>query len=112
MPGRCARDVRDRNVAQTRDLLGNVPDPCGLVALAAIGHRREVRTVGFDQHAIERDAPCDILEIKRILERDDARKGDVKSEIERSLRDVPVGDVARATTENFFRLFGIAPDAL
>lgn len=50
-------DLFDRDVAQTCDLLGDVLDVTRLVDLAAIQRRRQVGRIGFDEQAIERDAP-------------------------------------------------------
>ena len=82
-------DGFDGEVAQPRDLLADVAHEGGLVALAAIGDGREIGAVGFDQQAVERHAARDLLQLDRVLERDDAREGDVEAEVERALRDVP-----------------------
>ena len=94
------RSTSTGTVAQPRDLLGDMPHERRLVALAAIRHRREIRAVGLDQHAVERHAPRDVLQLDRVLERDDARERDVEAEVERGARDVPrlgeaVHDAAR-----------------
>ncbi|MPM97788.1 hypothetical protein SDC9_144965 [bioreactor metagenome] len=51
--------------------------------LAAIGNRRQVWGIGLDQQTIERAFLCNILDGLRILERDDARKGKMKPEVQR-----------------------------
>src|SRR5690349_16626755 len=87
-----ARGLADRlrgSAAQARDLLADVANESGLVALAAIRYRREVRAVGFDQHALERHATRNVLQLDRVLEGDDARERNVKPEVERALCDVP-----------------------
>ena len=83
------RDLLERNAAQPRDLRRDVRHKGRLVALAAKRHRREIGRVGLDQHAIERHAPRDVLDVERVLERDDARERDVEAEVERGPRDVP-----------------------
>ena len=72
------------DAAQPRDRLADMAHPRRLVALAAVRHRREVGTVGLDQHAVERNAARDLLQLDRVLERDDARERDVEAEVERA----------------------------
>src|SRR5690242_12509405 len=79
----------DRNLAQACDLTGNMGDERRLVALAAIRHRRKIRTVGFDQHPVERHALRNILHRGGVLERHDAGERDVETKVERLRGDVP-----------------------
>src|SRR5438105_8372527 len=82
-------DLSQWHVAKTCDFFGDITDVRGLVELTAERHRRQIRRVGLDQHPVERYAPRDILDLLRILESDNAGKGNVKSEIESALCDLP-----------------------
>jgi hypothetical protein len=62
--------------ANCGDLSERVRDPRGLVSLAAIRHRREVRRIRFDQKSIARHHPNQIV-VRPFLERHDAAEGDV-----------------------------------
>src|ERR1700730_3714273 len=77
------------HLAKTGDFFGDVTDVRRLVELAAKRHGRQVRRVGLDQHPVEWHAPRDILDLLRILESDNAGKGNVKSQIEGALCDLP-----------------------
>src|SRR5215470_1971543 len=55
-------DVFDRHATQPSDLLGDVAHVSGLVGLAAIRHRREIRRIGLDQHLLEGNLSRDLLE--------------------------------------------------
>src|SRR6266700_8130660 len=78
---RCRGHLFHRNVAKAGDFLGDIADVRGLVLLAAKRHRRKIRRVGLDQHPVERYAPSDVLDLLRILESDNAGKGNVKPQI-------------------------------
>src|SRR6202030_4640817 len=82
-------DLFQWHVAKAGDLFGDITDVRGLVELAAKRHRRQVRRVGLDQHPVERYAPRDILDLLRVLESDNAGKGNVKSQIESALCNLP-----------------------
>src|SRR6202158_3967060 len=86
---RCRSHLFHRNVAKAGDFLGDVTDVRGLVELAAKRHRRQIRRVGLDQHPVKRYAPSDILDLLRILESDNAGKGNVKPQIECATCHVP-----------------------
>src|SRR5271170_1998235 len=70
-----------RNRFHLGDLRGDLGDPCRFVALAAVGHRREERRVGFDEHAIERDLRENVADGLRFGEGDIAGEGDQEAEI-------------------------------
>jgi hypothetical protein len=55
----------------------------GLVALAAIGRRREVGAVGFDQDPVDRGGGEDGAQIMAFREGGDARHRQVEAEVER-----------------------------
>src|ERR1700680_1335197 len=82
-------DLFQWHVAKTGDFFGDITDVRGLVELAAKRQRRQGRRIGLDQHPVERYAPRDILDLLRILESDNAGKGNVKSQIEGALGDLP-----------------------
>ena len=83
------RDLLDRNAAQARYFLGDVLHVAGLVGLAAERHGREVRRVGLDQHPLHRHEPRAFLDGVRVLEGDDAGKGNVEAQVDRAAGDVP-----------------------
>src|SRR5688572_16837310 len=78
-----------RDSAQPGDLLGHVLHQRGLVGLPAVGHRREVGRIGFDQHALQRHLTRDLPQRRRVLEGDDPGKGDVEAQRQRRARDLP-----------------------
>src|SRR6202165_2092889 len=82
-------DLFQWHVAKAGDFFGDVADVRGLVELAAKRHRRQVRRVRLDQHPVKRYAPRDILDLLRILESDNAGKGNVKAQIEGALCNLP-----------------------
>src|ERR1700693_2779803 len=82
-------DLFQWHVAKAGDFLGDITDVRGLVELATKRYRRQVRRVGLDQHPVERYAPGDVLDLLRILESDNAGKGNVKPQIESALRNLP-----------------------
>src|SRR5262245_41838606 len=45
-------------------------------------HRREVRRIGFNEDAVGGRGACDLLDIRRGLEGQDTRKGDVAAKLE------------------------------
>src|SRR5262249_46440055 len=60
------------DTAQARDLLGDIAHVRRLVDLAAMGHRRQIRCIGFYEHALEGNAAGDLLQSDGVLESDDA----------------------------------------
>ncbi|OGQ21155.1 MAG: hypothetical protein A2138_18575 [Deltaproteobacteria bacterium RBG_16_71_12] len=62
-----------------------------LVALAALGHGRQVGRVGLDQQGLQRHEARDLGQVAGVLERDDAGQRHQEAEVERSarLRDRP-----------------------
>ena len=61
-----------RDAAHLGQQRGGVDTIGGLVALAAIGHGREVRRVGFDEDAVERHVAGDVAQLLGLLEGQDA----------------------------------------
>ena len=49
-------DLLDGPAKDRATLLGHVPDVGGLVALAAEGNRREIGTIGLDQHPVDAES--------------------------------------------------------
>src|SRR5207344_3309447 len=66
------RDLFLRHAAQARDLGCDVRHIRRLVALASEWHGCEVRRIGLDQEPVQRNAPRHVLDVMRVLERDDA----------------------------------------
>ena len=54
-------------------------DESGLVSLAALGNRRQVRRVGLDQQTIQRDHGQGLAQGLSLLERDDPGNRYIKS---------------------------------
>ena len=59
-----------------RDLLGDQPDMGGLVALAAMRRRCQIRAVGLHKDAVHGDGFHDVPEHRRVLKGDHAREGE------------------------------------
>jgi hypothetical protein len=59
-------------VSQLAEIGLDVSDVRGLATLSAVRRGREIRAVGFDDDAIERDVLCDSANIIGVLERHDA----------------------------------------
>ena len=62
---------------------GGVRGKGGLVALAAMGRRREVGTVGLHQDPVARRGGKDVAQLPALGERRDARHGKVETEVQR-----------------------------
>ena len=75
----------------------------------ATGLKDVARRVPLDRMLIETDSPYLAPVPYRGKRNQPAYVPHVAAEIAR-LRDVPVGDIAAATSQNFFRLFGIDPN--
>ena len=79
--GSC-RNFLERYAAKHGYALGNVNDECWLAPLASHGHRRKIRTVGFDKNSIER-SPCrDVVNGFGVGKRNNARKRSIEVEVE------------------------------
>ena len=74
--------------------LGHEPRRVGnegrLASLAAMRDGREKGGVRLDQHPICREYSRGLLQVLRILERHDARKGNVEAEVERTTSGRPL----------------------
>ena len=81
-----ASQVVDVVAAGSRDLGQSVSDPRRLVALAAVGHRRKIRRIGFDEQTIPRHEPEKIV-VRPLVERHDAAERDVPAGIDGELRE-------------------------
>ena len=57
----------------------------GLVALAAMRHRREKRRIGLNEHAVERNHAGSVANVLRLGKGDVAGKGDHEAQIERRM---------------------------
>src|SRR5437870_2694431 len=86
--GRCAHSLGG-NPAQPSDLFSNEAHKSRFVALAPVRDRCEVGSIGLDQHAFQRDATRHVLGLRCVLERHDAREGNVETKLERLLGDLP-----------------------
>src|SRR3569832_2336874 len=84
------RDMLQRVASQVGHVFGHVPHERRLIALAAVGYRREIGGISLDEHAIERHTPCHVLDLLGGAEGDDARERDVEIQRERLLGHVPV----------------------
>src|SRR5262249_19183439 len=81
--GRRARpEVRGRELVDDSERLDEARDVGGLVALAAIWHRREKRAVRFCQEPIQRNAPHGRAKFLRFRKGDDPGQRDEKAERE------------------------------
>ncbi|SPX52869.1 Uncharacterised protein [Klebsiella pneumoniae] len=60
-----------RHPLQYRHILGNVTDQRRLVLFAAVGDRRQVRRVGFNQQAIQRHVARRITQLLGVTKSDD-----------------------------------------
>ena len=69
---RHAPDLFDVDAVNSGETTRHFDDVRGLVTLAAIWYRAEVRTVGFDQQTLERDFSSDGTQLISLLECDDA----------------------------------------
>ena len=67
-------------------LLGHMRHISRFVPFSPVRNRCQIGTVGFDQHAIQRRMFGDVSQHRRILEGENPRKGQVKSQIQRILR--------------------------
>src|SRR5580704_14032655 len=83
--------VVPRQLVHLRQRLEHAPDVGRLVPLAAIRHRREERTVGFDEQAIERHAPHGLAQLRGLGKGQNACQRDVEAE-----REAGVGQRGRA----------------
>src|SRR5829696_2363023 len=72
----------------TGEAARDLHDVSRLVSFASKRNRSQVRTICFDQQAIEWNLLCHFAELISFLERDDAGKGDHEADLERSLRKV------------------------
>ena len=68
------------------ELFGDVRDEGRLIAFATVGDRRKVRTVGLDEHAIQRRLFGDLPQHRRVVERQNSGKGKIEPQIQRILR--------------------------
>ena len=69
--------------AHLREDFQGAADKRGLVAPAAVRFGCEVGCVGLDQHSIAGDDACRLSHYARILEGQDSREGDEKSELQK-----------------------------
>ena len=100
--------------ANLRDCCGSVPYEGGLAAFAAVGDRREIRSIGFNHDSVDRERSRDGPEVHRVLESDDPSEGDVMTEfnnflslLQRSVKTMEHAvNVGRIGAEN---LYGVGP---
>jgi hypothetical protein len=86
--------------------LDRVDDESRLVALAALGHRRQIGCVGFDQEPLERHRGGGLAKRFGLLEGNDTGERDVEAELERRLRKgVPGREAVNDASEGPFRIF-------
>ena len=75
-------DFLRRDAAELGQLARGLGDEGGFVALAAVGNRRQIGRVGFDQKAIGRRAPGGFLNVGGFGKRQDPAEAQVKSQID------------------------------
>ena len=82
----CGRDLADGAPGRGGERRAHVGDPCRFVLAAAVRNRREVRRVGFDEHAVDRREHRRGAHVLCVLERHDAAEREVRAERQRAPR--------------------------
>ena len=60
---RQGRDLLGGTADGRREACRGAADECGLIALSPVRHRRQVRCVGLDQQAVDRDLPDQVVQL-------------------------------------------------
>ena len=81
--GRLASDFLTGKITNLPDLAGHFNYEGGFIALTAMGRRRKIRTVGLDEHAIQRDDAGRVANVLSLGEGDIAGEGNHESQIKR-----------------------------
>ena len=84
--GRLPAQRRGVDAAERGDARDSERDPCGLVTLATMRNRRQVRSVGFDEDAIIRNRTHQII-ARPVPERHDSAERHVPSSLDGSARE-------------------------
>src|SRR5579885_763462 len=82
---RAATELLSPDAAQVGEEARRLDDVSRFVAPTAERHGREVRAVGLDEQAFERDGQRDFAQILRLLERDVTRERDHEAEFQNGL---------------------------
>ena len=72
--------VFQTDTLQLCHLFGDMTYQSGMVQLAAMRDRCQVGRIGLDEYPVKRHEACHLFDLQRILERNNARNGNVKAE--------------------------------